>query len=108
MNFVKQWDTKSIFRNPRHFCTSMMKYKKQKSVKQKNPMWYSKKKNKVPRNKPNEGCKRCTQKTTQHWTKKPRKTNGSMCHVHGLEELTSSTCPYYAKQFMDSMLSLLN
>ena len=22
-------------------------------------------------------------------------TNGSICHAHGLEELTSSKCPYY-------------
>ena len=34
-------------------------------------------------------------------------TNGSMCHVHGLEELTSSKCPYYPKQFIDSVQSLL-
>ena len=33
MNFVKQQDTKSIFRNPRHFCTPTMKYNKQKSEK---------------------------------------------------------------------------
>ena len=36
--------------------------------------------------------------------KKLRKTqiNGSIYHVHGLEELTSSKCPYYPKQFIDS------
>ena len=34
-------------------------------------------------------------------------TNGSMCHVHGLEELTSSKCPYYPKRFIDSMQYLL-
>ena len=28
-------------------------------------------------------------------------------HVHGLEELTSSKWPYYPKQFIDSMQSLL-
>ena len=28
-----QWDTKSIFRHQRHFCTSTMKYQKQKSGK---------------------------------------------------------------------------
>ena len=27
--------------------------------------------------------------------------------VHGLEELTSQKCPYYPKQFIDSMQSLL-
>ena len=33
--------------------------------------------------------------------------NGSIYHVHGLEELTSSKWPYYPKQFIDSMQSLL-
>ena len=28
-------------------------------------------------------------------------TNGNIYHVHGLEELTSSKCPYYPKQFID-------
>ena len=41
--------------------------------------------------------------------KKLRKiqTNGSMYHVHGLEELTSSKWPYYPKRFIDSMQFLL-
>ena len=34
-------------------------------------------------------------------------TNGRMYHAHGLEELTSSKWPYYPKQFVDSMQSLL-
>ena len=34
-------------------------------------------------------------------------TNGSMYHVHGLEEFTSSKWPYYPKQFIDSMQFLL-
>ena len=48
------------------------------------------------------------QKTTQHWRKKLRKiqTNGSMYHVHGLEEL-SSKWPYYPKRFIDSTQFLL-
>ena len=33
-------------------------------------------------------------------------TNGSIYHVYELEELTSSICPYYPKQFTDSMQSL--
>ena len=33
MNLAKQWDTKSTFRNPRHFCTPTTKYQKQKSWK---------------------------------------------------------------------------
>ena len=38
---------------------------------------------------------------------KETQTNGSMHHVHGWEELTSSKWPYYPKQFIDSMQSLL-
>ena len=63
-------------------------------------------KNKVSRNKPNQ---KTIQKTTEYWRKKLRKTqtNGSMYHAYGLEELTSSKWPYYPKQFIDSMQSLL-
>ena len=56
MNLAKQWDTKSIFRNQRHFGTPTMKYKKQKSGK--NPICYQNKKNKTPKNEPNQGGKR--------------------------------------------------
>ena len=56
MNLAKQQHTKSIFSNQRHCCTPAMKYKKQKSGK--NPILYSNEKNKVPRNKPNQGGKR--------------------------------------------------
>ena len=56
MNMAIQWDTKSIFRNQRHFFTPTMKYQKQKSGK--NLICYSNKKNKVPWNKPNQGGKR--------------------------------------------------
>ena len=34
-------------------------------------------------------------------------TNGSIIHVQGSEELTSSKYPYYPKQFIDSMQYLL-
>ena len=34
---------------------------------------------------------------------KRTQTNGSIYRVHGLEELTSSECPYYPEQFIDSM-----
>ena len=33
MNLAKQWDTKSIFRNWRHFCTPTTKHQKEKSGK---------------------------------------------------------------------------
>ena len=38
--------------------------------------------------------------------KKDTKTNGSMYHVQGLEELTTSKCLYYPKQLIDSTQSL--
>ena len=54
MNLAKQLETKSILRNQGHSCTPTMKHQKQKSGKK----TYSNKKNKVPRNKPNQGGKR--------------------------------------------------
>ena len=57
MNWAKQQITKSIFRKQSHFCTPIAKYQKQKSG-EKNPICYTNKKNKVPRNKPNQGGKR--------------------------------------------------
>ena len=46
---------------------------------------------------------------SQHGGKKLRKAqiNGSIYCVHGLEELISSKCPYYTKQFIDTTQSLL-
>ena len=54
--FGKLHDTKSIFRNQRHFCTPTVKYQKEKLGK--NPTYYSNKKNKIPKNKFNQGGKR--------------------------------------------------
>ena len=56
MNFTKQLDTKSKLKNQRYFCTPIMKYLKLKLGK--SHIYYSNKKNKVPRNKPHEGGKR--------------------------------------------------
>ena len=56
MNLAEQQGTKSILRNQRHFGTPTMKHQKQKSGK--NPIQFSNRKNKVPRNKPNQGGKR--------------------------------------------------
>ena len=71
----------------------------------KNPIYYSYKKNKVPRNKLNKVVK----KTTEHWRKKLRKIqiNGSTYCVCGLEELTTLKCAHYLKQPIDSTQSLL-
>ena len=57
MNLAKQQDTKSILRNQRNFYTPIMKEQNQKSGKKKSHLLYNKK-NKVPRNKPNQGGKR--------------------------------------------------
>ena len=48
-----------------------------------------------------------SEKTTEHWRKKLRKTqtNGNMYHAHGLVELPSSKWPYYPKRFIHSMQS---
>ena len=50
MILAKQWDTKPIFRNQWHFGTPTMNYQKEK-LGGENPIYYSNKKNKVPRNK---------------------------------------------------------
>ena len=56
MNMAKQQNTKSIFRNRRHFCSPTMKHQKQKSG-GKIPFPIATKNN-VPRNKPYQGCER--------------------------------------------------
>ena len=62
-------------------------------IRKKNPIWYNEK-NKVLRNKPNQGGKNLY---LESYTtlKKLRKThtNGNIYCVHGLEELSSSKCP---------------
>ena len=55
--FGKTAGYKSIFRNQRHSCIPTMKLQKQKSEK-KSPIKCRNMKNKVPRNKPNQGGKR--------------------------------------------------
>ena len=75
--------------------------------KQKN-ICYSNKRNKLPRNKFKQGNKRSVRIKLQNTEDiKENTINGSMYHVHGLQELTSSKFPYYPKQFIDSMQSLL-
>ena len=56
MNLAKQQDTKSIFRNQKHFCIPKVKYQKQKSGK-KIPFAIATRKINL-RNKPNQGGKR--------------------------------------------------
>ena len=76
-------------------------------IRGKNPISYSNKKNKVPRNKPNQGDKNLYSENYTTLKKEIKKTqmNGSIYLVHGSEELTSSKCPYYPKQYTDSIKS---
>ena len=74
-----------------------------------NPIYFSNKKNKVLRNTPNQGGKRPVLRKPHNTEERNygRQINGSVYHVHGLEEITSSKCPYYPKQSTDSTKSLL-
>ena len=77
---------------------------------EKNPIWYSNKKNKILRNKLNWGSKRpVLRKLHNTEERKLRKTqiNGRIYCAHGLEELTSIKYPYYPNQSTDSMQFLL-
>ena len=66
------------------------------------------KKNKVPGNQPNQGGKRPVLRKLHNIEEIEEDTNKwKMYHAHGLDELTSSKWPYYPKQFIDSMQSLL-
>ena len=89
MNLAKQQDTKSIFRNQRHFCTT------KNEISEKNLICYSPKKNKVPKINLTKEVKDLYSENYTTLRKKIRKTQtkGSMYHVHGSEELTSSKCP---------------
>ena len=111
MNFAKQQGSKSIFSNQRHFYKTTMKDQNQKSGK-KIPFDISTRKIKYLGINLTKEIKDLYSKnytTLKKDIKKSRKTrtNGNMYHVHGLEELTSSKCPYYPKQFIDSTKSLL-
>ena len=56
-----------------------------------NPICYSNKKNKIPRNKHNQGSKRPVLRKLYSTEEKIKaQTQGSIYCVHGLEELTSS------------------
>ena len=103
MNLAKQPDTKSIFRNQRHFCTPTVKYQKQKSGK--HPLDTATRIIKYP------GInitKEVTDLYSGNYTtlkKEIKEDTNKWKHVpcYGLEELTSSKCPYYPMQFIDSM-----
>ena len=79
MNLTKQLYTKSIFRNQRHFSTPTMKDQKQKSGK--SHIWYSNKKNKVPRNKPNHGQKRPVLRKLHNTEKEIKETQKKLKRV---------------------------
>ena len=108
MNSAKQQDTKLISRSWQHFYTPVINSQKQKLRKQ--SIYYcNNKKNKVLRNKLNQGGKRLVLRKLQDIKKKIEEDINEWKNnrVHGLGKSTSIKCPYYAKQAIDSMQSLL-
>ena len=106
MNLAKQQDTKSIFRNQRHFCTPTVKYQKQKSGK--NSFDIATRKIKYLGINLTKEVKDLYSENYSILKKEIKKdTNGNTYRVHGSEELTSPKWPYYPKQFIDSMQYLL-
>ena len=90
-----------MYRNQRHFCTPTMKYQKQKSG-EKIPFDIVTRKIKYPgRNLTKEVKDLYSENYTTLKKEIKEDTNGIMYHAHGLEELTSSKCPYYSKQITD-------
>ena len=79
MDLAKQWNTKSILRNQRHFCTPTIKYQKQKLGKI--TAYDSNKKNKVPRNKLNQGGKRPLLKNYTTLKKEIKESTNKWKHV---------------------------
>ena len=86
-----------------------MKYQKQKLGK--NPIYYSNKKNKIPRNKLNQEVKDLYSENYTKLKKEIKEDTNRWKHVPcswiGTEQLISLKCPYYPKQFIDSTQSLL-
>ena len=105
---ARQWYTKSLSINQRHFCTSTMKYQKQKSGK-KSPFDIATRKIKYLGVKLTKEVK--DQYLENYITLKRdiKEDTNKWKHIlfHGLEELTSSKWTYYPKRFIDSMQSLL-
>ena len=107
---AKQQDTKSIFRNQRHFHTPTKKYEKQKSGRggKSHPFSLTRRKIKyLGINLTTEVKDLYSENYTTLKKEIKEDTNGRLYHVFGLEELTSSKCPYYPKQCIDSVQSLL-
>ena len=84
-----------------------MKYENQKSGK--NPIICSNKKNKLPRSKPNQRCKRPVLRNCITLEKEIKVDRNKWMHIlcSWLEKLTSSKCPNFPKQFIDSLQYLL-
>ena len=74
----------------------------------KNPLYYSNKKNKIPRINLTKEVKDLYLENYTTLKKEIKEDTNklSIYHVHGLEELALSKCPYYSKQSIDLMQSL--
>ena len=107
MNFAKQWNTKSILRNERHFLYTNNEVSETETRK-KIPFTIATRKIKYLGINITKEVKDLYSKNYTT-LKKLRKTqtNGRVYCVYGLEELISSKCTYYPQQFIDSMQSLL-
>ena len=82
-----------------------MNYKKRKLRKQFHLQMHQKR-NKIPRNKCNQGGKNPYSENYTPLKEIKTQTNRSLYRVHGLERLTSLKCPYFLKQSIDLMRSV--
>ena len=106
MNLAKEQDTKSIFTNQRHFTNSETS---ETEIRKKIPFDIATRKIKyLGINLTKEIKDLYSENYTTLKKEVKEDTNGSMYHACGSEELTSSKWPYYPKQFIDSMQSLLS
>ena len=106
MNLAKREYTKSIFRKKRNFCTSTMKYDKKET--RKKSLLLSNKKNKVPRNKLNQGGKRPVLRNLHKTEEKIKEDTKKWIHMtcSWTRRIISLKCPYHPKQSIDSMQCL--
>ena len=82
--------------------------KHQKQILEKYPIFYSNKKNKVPRKKTSQGGKATLFRKIYNTEEiKEDRNKWKLILCSWKEELTSSKCPYYSKQLIDLMQSLL-
>ena len=97
MNFTKQWDTKPIFRNQRHFCTPTRNIRNRNQ--EKIPFDIATRKIKYLGINLTKEVKDLYSENYTTLKKEIKEDTNKGKHIpsHGLEELTSSKCTYYSK-----------